>query len=303
MAVKSDFGIGETPRQAANHLCDFFRVGAAVGVADHQPAHILAEALLRHAVEVVEAAPAEIRVARSAVFAAAATGVHGVLQIDDHFQAVVVQAGDGFAGHEEVFFRRSLQRHQDIEQPGFDDDDGHGNPPFVPHHELYVGPLLDFGTAAAGSAEQGQFHGPGIDRVQSGRQILHEPVGAGKADLGIADAKDGKTLQQADGIGHGDVDIRLLQAVAEAGIEKLDLSGFAFRHVFPLQTSECNLSTGLPREEVPHLPSYLDQGLRWRGQARPAFVRCAAPRRDKAAMKPRPGRDASQGGGGPRCYS
>jgi len=75
--------------QVANHQSDLFRIGAASSVANNQPAHFLAYALIRHLVEVVQAALAEIRVARIAVFAAAATGIHGVFQINYDFQAVV----------------------------------------------------------------------------------------------------------------------------------------------------------------------------------------------------------------------
>jgi hypothetical protein len=47
-------------------------------------------------------------------------------------------------------------------------------------------------------------------------------------------AEGGHALQQADGIGYGDVDVWLLQPVSQAGIEKLDFSNNCFRHLILL---------------------------------------------------------------------
>ena len=102
--------------------------------------------------------------------------------------------------------------------------------------ELHVGPFRDFGAAAAGSAEQGQFHGARIGRMESGGQIRCKLVGAGKADFSIADAEGGHALQKAHGIGYGNLDIRLLHSVAKTGIKQLDFSGSSFLHfcLFPM---------------------------------------------------------------------
>jgi hypothetical protein len=115
---------------------------------------------------------------------------------------------------------------------------------------LNIGPFLDFGSAAARSAEQGKVHGFGIDRVERAGQIFHELVGAGKADFGVPYAKNGQTLQQADGVGHGYIDIRLLHSVAQTGVKQLDFSGFTLRHLFQLPASERTVFTGMPRKEA-----------------------------------------------------
>jgi hypothetical protein len=80
-----------------------------------------------------------------------------------------------------------------------------------------------------------EFHGFCIDRIERACQIFYELVGSGKADFGIPDAKNGKTLQQADGIRHGYIDVRLLHSVAQTGVKQLDFSGLTFRHIFLLQ--------------------------------------------------------------------
>jgi len=64
---------------------------------------------------------------------------------------------------------------------------------------------------------------------RGGSQIGDKLVGAGKTDLGIVNAKGCHLPQQVDGVGHGDVDIRLLQAIAQAGVEDFDFSGFLQR--------------------------------------------------------------------------
>src|SRR5271157_1782254 len=84
VTVKSDFCAGITAREAANNLGDFFRAGAASGVAHNQPADLLANALLRQLVKVLQAALAQIGFAIVAIFVAAASGVHGVFKVHDH---------------------------------------------------------------------------------------------------------------------------------------------------------------------------------------------------------------------------
>ena len=193
---------------------------------------MLAGALRNHLVEVVEALLHEIGIAIVAILTAAAGGVHGVLKVHDHFKAAVFKALDGFVGHQQVFFRRGFERLENIQQSGFDDDDGDGNARLVADHELRVGPVLDLRAATARPAEESQLHRSGVYRMKSGGQVCDELIGAGKTDLGIVDAKDGHVLQEADGIGHGDVDIGLLQPVAETGVEELDFYGFNYLHWF-----------------------------------------------------------------------
>ena len=65
----------------------------------------------------------EIGVAGIAIFAATAEGVHGVLEVDEDFEAVVLEARDGLVGHPQIFFRRGLEGLGDVEQTGLDDDD------------------------------------------------------------------------------------------------------------------------------------------------------------------------------------
>ena len=89
MSVKSETCFGVTTRELRDRFGDFFGTGTAGGVADNDAAHVLADALLGELVEIIEAVPAEIGIARSAVFPASAVGVHGVLEIDDDLEAVV----------------------------------------------------------------------------------------------------------------------------------------------------------------------------------------------------------------------
>ena len=113
--------------------------------------------------EVVEAALVEIGVAGIAVLAPAAAGVHGVLEIDDHFEAVRLQAVDGLPRHQQIFFGRGFERALHVEQARLDHDDGDGNAALVAEDELHVGPLFDLGAAAARAAKESQLHGAGID--------------------------------------------------------------------------------------------------------------------------------------------
>ena len=88
-----------------DYLRHFFGAGAAVGVAHHDAAHVLANALFGELVKVVEAALRKIAVAGIAVLAAAALRVHGVFEIDDHLEAMRLQAVDGLPRHAQIFFR------------------------------------------------------------------------------------------------------------------------------------------------------------------------------------------------------
>ncbi len=100
VAVKSEFDAWVIPHEAADNPGDLLGAGSSGGVADDDPAHLLAGALRGHLVEVVHAALVEVGVAMMAVFTAAAGGIHGVLQVHDHLQAVVLKAVDGFQGHQ-----------------------------------------------------------------------------------------------------------------------------------------------------------------------------------------------------------
>ena len=145
--------------------------------------------------EILQALLVEIGVAGAAVFAPSAVGVHGVLKVHNDFEAVVLEAGDGFPGHQEVLFRRGFERLHDVEQAGLDHQDGHGNALFVAHDELHIGPILDSGAATPRSAKEGQLHGSGAGRVERGGQVSDELIGAGKADLRVAHAKSSHALQ------------------------------------------------------------------------------------------------------------
>ena len=103
-------------------------------------------------------------VAGIAVFAAAAGCIHGVLEVDNDFKAVVLQALNRLRNHEQIFFRRSLQRLCNIEQSGLDHHHRDRDTLPVGDDEFYVGPFLDVCAAPAGPAEQGEIHAAGIDR-------------------------------------------------------------------------------------------------------------------------------------------
>ena len=148
-----------------------------------------------------------------------------MLQIDNHLKPVVLQAGDGFLRHQQVLFRRGLQRHLHIEQARLDHNNRYRNPRLVLQHELHIGPILDAHAAATGAAKQRQLHGSGIHTGQCRGQLAHKLVGAGKTDFSIVHAKTCHALQQLDGVGHGNIDIGLLHPVAQTGVKQLDFSG------------------------------------------------------------------------------
>ena len=112
-----------------------------------------------------------------------------MLKVDEHFKAVVLKTCDGLAGHQQVLLRRRLQRLGNVEQSRLDDHDRNRNALLAGDHELYVGPVLNLGAAAACPAKQSKLHGSGIHRVKRGCQIADELVRAGKADLCVADAE------------------------------------------------------------------------------------------------------------------
>ena len=90
----------------------------------------------------------------------------------------------------------------------------------VADDELHVRPIFDFGAAAARTAEERETHRAGFDGVERGGQIGDKLVGAGKTDLRVTHAECGHALQEQDGVGHRDLELRLLQAVAQAGVKE-----------------------------------------------------------------------------------
>ena len=182
--------------------------------------------------EVIESARAEIGIAGGAVFAAATGGIHGVLEIDQDFKAMVLEAGDSVPGHAEIFVGRGFEGALHVEEARFDHHHGGGNALLVADHEVDVGPVLHFRAGRAGPAEKRQFHRSGVDAVERGREIGHELVGTGEPDLGVVHAEADHALQQRDGVGHGDLEVGLLHAVAKTGIEKFNASGCCVVHGF-----------------------------------------------------------------------
>src|SRR6516162_9821738 len=96
--------------------------------------------------------------------------------------------------------------------------------------ELKVGPLGNAGAAAAGTSEEGQLHRPGIDGLQRETKVFRELVCAGEADLGKVHTEAAHALQQVDCAGNGDLEIGLLEPVAKAGVEELNLRRFSWIH-------------------------------------------------------------------------
>ena len=246
---------GKSRCRPLEYLRHFFRTGAAVGVAHHDAAHVLAHALFGELLKVVEAALGKLVAAGIAVFAAAALRVHGVLEIDDHLKAVRLQVVDGLPRHAQIFFRAHAERALDIEQPRLDHDDRNGNAPLVAQDELHIGPIFNLGAASARAPEEGQLHRAGIDIGESAGQVADKVVGAGESDLGIVHAESRHALQQEHGIGHRDLQIRLLHAVAETGVEDLDFSDGLFRHLFLQSVASPQVFLPLGQKTLT-LPSY-----------------------------------------------
>jgi len=236
MTVKSETCLGMIVFESREELRDLLRIGAPRRVARNDPAHLLLHALRHHLLEIIQAALGEICFAKLAVLAPSMEGVQRVLQIHDHFQPVVVQARNGLERHQQVLFRSRLQRLRNIQQPRFNHHHRHGNALLVAHHDLYVGPLLHLAAAPARSAEQRQLHRPCIDRTQCAGQVANKLVRSGKPNLRVAHAKLAHPIQQADGIGHRYVQVRLLQPVAQTGVEQLDSSSSVLLHLslFPV---------------------------------------------------------------------
>ncbi len=231
MPVKSKARAGIARAQPADHRGHFLRARAACRIADHQSAYFLLHALRSELMEVVEAARMEIGVAGQAIFAPAAVGIHRMLQVDNHLKAVVLQAFNGLPRHAQIFFRRRLERVQHIQQPRLDHNHGNGNPQPMANHELHIGPLLHLHATAARAAKQGKLHRSRIHRAKRRRQVRDKLVRAGKANLGVMQAKARHALQQQNRIGHGDVEVRLLHAVAQTGIEQLDLGNLVLHRL------------------------------------------------------------------------
>ncbi len=77
-----------------------------------------------------------------------------MLEIDEDFKPVLLQAVDGLPDHKQIFFERGFKRALHIEQARFDDDDGGRNAVLVADDELQVGPVFNFHATAARTAEQ-----------------------------------------------------------------------------------------------------------------------------------------------------
>ena len=68
-----------------------------------------------------------------------------------------------------------------------------------------------------------ETHRAGFNGVERAGQIGDKLVGAGEADLRVTHAECGHALQEQDGVGHRDLELRLLQTIAQAGVKELDL--------------------------------------------------------------------------------
>jgi hypothetical protein len=207
--------------ETGNDCGHFFRARASVGVADHDAADLLRCALRDELMQIVEALLVKLRLAGDPVFPSAAGCVHGVFQIDNDFEAVVLQLRDGFGSHPQSVFGSAFERARYIEEPGFDDHNSDRDALPVTEHELKIGPLFDSCAAPSCPAEESQLHRSRIDRSQSEGQVADKLVCACESDLGVVNAKGRHPLQEPDGVGHGDLNIGLLQAIAEAGVEEL----------------------------------------------------------------------------------
>ena len=142
-----------------------------------------------------------------------------------------LQALDRLPGHEEIFFGGGFERFLDVEQTRFDHHHGCRHAPLVTQHKLHVGPVLDFCAPAARAPEQSQLHRVRLGVVERGGQIAHKLVGPSETDLGVVHSKRSHALQQQHRVGHGDFEVRLLQAVTQAGVEQLDFSWVVCGHV------------------------------------------------------------------------
>ena len=110
----------------------------------------------------VEAALGKIAAAGIAVFTAAATGVHRVLKIDENFKALLLQAVDGLAHHEQIFFKGGLERALHVEQARLDDDHCGRDALLVADDEFDVGPFFNFCPAAPRTAEESETEVAGV---------------------------------------------------------------------------------------------------------------------------------------------
>ena len=106
---------------------------------------------------------------------------------------------------------------------------------------------------------------PVSTEVERAGQIADELVGAGEADLGVVHAELGHALQQQHGVGHGDLEVRLLQAVAQAGVEQLDLWRHGHGYLVPAIGAYLRMSWGNRAGESPkfhHIAERWTLGLR-----------------------------------------
>src|SRR5208283_3502584 len=94
VAVEAELGARKIARQSLEDLRDLFGARSAIGVADNNPAHLLANALIDEPMKVLQRALGEFAVAPVAVLAPAAVGVHGVLEIDNDLESSGLQMRD-----------------------------------------------------------------------------------------------------------------------------------------------------------------------------------------------------------------
>ena len=221
MSVKAKFRRRIPLAQPANDLGNFLRTRPTRGVTHHQSAHLLLHALAHQVVKILQALRVEFRLCRNAKLAPSATRVHRVLQVHNHFQSVILQAGNRFACHQQMLFRRRLQALAHIQQPRLHHHHTHRNTSPVLQHKLHIGPILHPGSAAPRTPEQSQLHRARIHIGQGFRQLAYKLVRARKTNLGIAHAKGRHPLQQAHSVRCGNLQVRLLQPITQAGIKQL----------------------------------------------------------------------------------
>ena len=94
-----------------------------------------------------------------------------MLEIDENFKPVRLQAVDGLPRHKQIFVGRRLQRPLHIEQARLDDHHCGGNAALVAEDEFHIGPFFHLGAAAARAAEERQPHCSGVDGVERGGQV------------------------------------------------------------------------------------------------------------------------------------
>ena len=91
------------------------------------------------------------------------------------------------------------------------------------NHHLQIRPVLHLAAAPTRAAEEREPGYAGIDPLQSIGEIGDKLVGTSKTDLRVVNTEASHALKQTDGVGNGDIQIRLLQTIPQTCIEQLDL--------------------------------------------------------------------------------